>query len=197
MTEFNNYNKIFSEKEISSMPEELQHKVREIVINLENRDNLEEQIKILKESIHQETENTKIFKNKLLYAKAEIDNMRKEFTANSIHLIRETQIKAINILLPIADGLNTAIEGCFDELTGKGLNMFKKVFESGLKQLGVVEISETGIISNPNIHKIVDTKFVEEKQQDEVLEILIKGYKLADNHLLRPASVIVNSKNDK
>lgn len=195
MMEFNNYNEIISEKEISSMPEELQFKIREIITSLENKNNLEEQIKILKESINQETENTKMFKNKFLYAKAEIDNMHKEFTANSIRLRREAQVKAVNILLPIADGLNTAIEKCSDEVTSKGLNMFKKVFENGLKQLGVVEISETGIVFNPNIHKIVDTKSVEEKQQDEVLEVLIKGYKLADNHLLRPASVIVNSKN--
>ena len=114
----------------------------------------------------------KKFRSDYLYSQAAYDNFRKETSINIIKISRESKIGAVFSLLPISDGLDEAIKICSDPNTAKGLEMFKKIFD--------------------NIHKVAETKSVEGKGQDEVLEVLMKGYKL-DNVILRHALVIINS----
>ena len=179
MIDFNNENKLFSSEDLKILPEELRLKILSSFENLEQQ-NIELQNQIKK------------FRSDYLYSQAAYDNFRKETSINIIKISRESKIGAVFSLLPISDGLDEAIKICSDPNTAKGLEMFKKIFDKTFKQLGVTEIYETGVECDTNIHKVAETKSVEGKGQDEVLEVLMKGYKL-DNVILRHALVIINS----
>ena len=56
---------------------------------------------------------------------------------------------------------------------------------------GVEEISRIGEIFDPSQEQALLTDSLEDHQEDEVLEVLLKGYKLKDR-VIRPASVKIN-----
>ena len=62
-----------------------------------------------------------------------------------------------------------------------------------LRKYGVEEISRVGEIFDPAQEEALMTDSLEEYKDDEVLEVLLKGYKLKDR-VIRPASVKVNKK---
>ena len=55
------------------------------------------------------------------------------------------------------------------------------------------EIKNVGSIFNPNEEQALLTDCVEDKDDEVVLEVLQKGYKLKDR-VIRPASVKINQK---
>ena len=62
-----------------------------------------------------------------------------------------------------------------------------------LRKYGVEEISRSGEVFDPNLEEALMTDSLEDHEDDEVLEVLLKGYKLKDR-VIRPASVKVNKK---
>ncbi len=62
-----------------------------------------------------------------------------------------------------------------------------------LKKFGVEEINRVGEIFDPNLEQALLTDNVPDKEDEEVLEVLLKGYKLKDR-VIRPASVKINQK---
>ena len=82
-----------------------------------------------------------------------------------------------------------------DELS-KFLVGFKMIYSSLsgiLKTYGVEEISRQGEIFDPNLEQALLTDRVEELENEAVIEVLQKGYKLKDR-VIRPASVKINQK---
>ena len=62
-----------------------------------------------------------------------------------------------------------------------------------LKQYGVEEINRVGQIFDPSQEQALLTDCVEDAEDEVVLEVLLKGYKLKDR-VIRPASVKINQK---
>ena len=62
-----------------------------------------------------------------------------------------------------------------------------------LKKFGVEEINRAGQIFDPNQEQALLTDTVEELEDEVVIEVLLKGYKLKDR-VIRPASVKINQK---
>ena len=62
-----------------------------------------------------------------------------------------------------------------------------------LKNYGVEEINRVGEVFDPNLEQALLTDTVEDKEDEVVLEVLQKGYKLKDR-VIRPASVKINQK---
>ena len=62
-----------------------------------------------------------------------------------------------------------------------------------LNKFGVEEINRVGQIFDPNLEEALMTDKVEDQDNEVVLDVLLKGYKLKDK-VIRPASVKVNIK---
>ena len=62
-----------------------------------------------------------------------------------------------------------------------------------LKKFGVEEISRQGQIFDPSLEQALVVDSVDEYEDEVVLEVLLKGYKLKDR-VIRPASVKINQK---
>ena len=62
-----------------------------------------------------------------------------------------------------------------------------------LKKYGVEEINRVGQVFDPNLEQALLVENDPSKEDDIVLEVLLKGYKLKDR-VIRPASVKINQK---
>ena len=60
-----------------------------------------------------------------------------------------------------------------------------------LVKYGVSEVNRVGEEFDPNLEQALLTDKVEGKKDDEVLEVLLKGYMLKDR-VIRPATVKIN-----
>ena len=100
-------------------------------------------------------------------------------------------------LINLVDKFERAIKLDDNDLTdelSKFLAGFKMMYGSltdTLKKFGVEEINRVGEIFDPTQEQALLTVHVDGKQDEEVIEVLLKGYKLKDR-VIRPASVKIN-----
>ena len=135
--------------------------------------------------------------NKVKLAQAELINYRKRKDEETSSILKYANQELIINLLQIVDNLERAIsQGDKQEsaeLT-KFLTGIKMVYANlleVLKQFGVEEINRVGEVFDPNQEQALLTDNVEEMEDEVVIEVLLKGYKLKDK-VIRPASVKVN-----
>ena len=74
-----------------------------------------------------------------------------------------------------------------------GFKMMYASLTETLKRFGVEEINRVGQIFDPSQEQALLTDCVEDAEDEVVLEVLLKGYKLKDR-VIRPASVKINQK---
>ena len=93
-------------------------------------------------------------------------------------------------ILPVLDNLERA-EACHDaEGLSKGLELTLKSFRETLEKLGVHEIESVGKTFDPNFHNAVMHEENEEFGENEITEVLMKGYTKGDK-VIRYAMVKV------
>jgi molecular chaperone GrpE len=108
-----------------------------------------------------------------------------------------TKEDLIKELIGVVDNFERAISLDDNDLTddlSKFLSGFKIMYgtlTTILRNYGVEEISRVGEEFDPNLEEALLTDKVEGHKNEEVLEVLLKGYKLKDK-VIRPASVKVN-----
>ncbi|WP_082680524.1 nucleotide exchange factor GrpE [Oceanivirga salmonicida] len=95
------------------------------------------------------------------------------------------------------DVLNMAIESAksnhdIDSLL-EGLNMLQKGMFDNLVQEGLTEIETENAKYDPYKHHAIQTINDPEKEDDIVVQVFKKGYKLK-NKIIRPAMVVINKK---
>ena len=139
----------------------------------------------------------KTLEDTVLRGQAELLNYRKrkdEETANALKYANQDIIKD---LLNTVDNFERALSNQeVSEEVQKYLNGFLMIYEnlkSTLKSYGVEEINRVGEVFDPNLEQALLTECVEDKEDEVVLEVLLKGYKLKDR-VIRPASVKINQK---
>ena len=130
------------------------------------------------------------YKAKFLRALADYQNLEKRVTEEKIKLIRTANKEFILKLLFFLDNLNRAELFVKDE----NLKMIKQSFEKLLENEGLKEIVVLGKSYDPYTSEVVD--IVEGEKENEVVEVLRKGYVFFDQ-LLRPAQVKVAKKIEK
>lgn len=141
-------------------------------------------------------ENNKLIE-KVKLAQAETINYRKRKDEEVSNLLKYANEDLIKELIDLTDNFERAIKLDDNDLTdelSKFLNGFKIMYAtltSILKKYGVEEINRVGQLFDPNQEEALLTDSVEGKANEEVLEVLLKGYKLKDK-VIRPASVKVN-----
>lgn len=151
-----------------------------------------EEVLILKNNIQN-------LEEKLKASHAELINYRKrkdEEVANKLKFANQDLILDI---LPVLDNFDRAIklQKSDDTNLNKFLDGFKMLYNSlneTLKRYGVEEIDCLGKEFDHNLHEAMLVEKDETKEDNIVLEVLIKGY-ILKGRVIRPASVKVNKIN--
>lgn len=152
----------------------------------------EEKIKKLQEENKQLTEKVKL-------TQAELINYRKRKDEEVQTLLKYANVDIVSEILNVVDNFERAIIHANDSENAElkkyndGINIIYTNLKSVLNKFGVEEINRVGEIFNPNEEQALLTDSVEDKEDEVVLEVLQKGYKLKDR-VIRPASVKINQK---
>ena len=129
--------------------------------------------------------------------KEELINYRKRKDDEVSSMLKYANEDLIKELIGVVDNFERAISLDDNDLTddlSKFLSGFKIMYgtlTTILRNFGVEEISRVGEEFDPNLEEALLTDKVEGHKNEEVLEVLLKGYKLKDK-VIRPASVKVN-----
>lgn len=136
---------------------------------------------------------------KVKLAQAELINYRKRKDEETANLLKYANQDLILEIISVVDNFERAIKLDDNNLTddiSKFLAGFKMMYASlteTLKRFGVEEINRVGQIFDPSQEQALLTDCVEDAEDEVVLEVLLKGYKLKDR-VIRPASVKINQK---
>ena len=164
---------------------------------LEQANKLNDEMLKLEEEIHTLTEDKKVLEEKVRLAQAEIINYRKRKDEETASALKYANQDIIKDLLNTVDNFERALQNKeVSEELKKYLSGFEMIYENlkmTLKNYGVTEINRVGEVFDPNEEQALLTECVEDKDDDIVLEVLLKGYKLKDR-VIRPASVKINQK---
>jgi molecular chaperone GrpE len=124
--------------------------------------------------------------------RSELQNSRKRATRDRQEAGELVLADALKSLLPIVDSLDRAVPApvqSVEELR-RGVELIRRQLEDTLRRLGVSPISTTGQTFDPRVHEAVDVIETGSKEDNQIVEELLPGYKLRDR-LLRPAMVRV------
>lgn len=132
----------------------------------------------------------------LLYAKAEVQNAQRR-AADEIDKARKFAVEKFAVeLLSVKDSLEMALKDT------SSIDNIKTGVELTLKQLGsafdkfqLSEINPLGEKLDPHQHQAVTAVPVPGKEPNTVIDVMQKGYRLADR-LIRPALVVVSKSPD-
>ncbi len=114
--------------------------------------------------------------DKYLRLCAEYDNFRRRSQKERESVYSDAYADAINALLPVLDNLGRAV-GCEDpKALAEGLALILKSFDEGLGKLGIEEIKAVGETFDPERHYAVLHIEDENYGENEVVEVLQKGY---------------------
>ena len=136
------------------------------------------------------------WKNDYLRKQAEFQNFTKRKEKEVEELKKFASEKIITQFLGSLDNFERAIESSieskdFDSLL-KGVEMIVRNLKDIMTSEGVEEISTEGAF-NPEYHHAVGVEACEDKNEDEIVKVLQKGYTMKGK-VIRPAMVIVCKK---
>lgn len=117
---------------------------------------------------------------------AEYDNFRKRSQKEKEGTYTDAYIDALTQILPILDNLERAAQYGSDDAESplaKGLELTLKSFAQTLEKMGVSEIPALGEKFDPNVHNAVMHVDDETFGENEVIEVLMKGYIKGDKVL--------------
>lgn len=124
---------------------------------------------------------------------ADYENHKRRTAQEVIDAKNKGKIEVFEQLLDIIDNFERSMQ--FDIQTEEfktGIEMVHKMFDQKLKAAGLSEVETTGLL-NPSIHQAIMVDEVEDKENDEILDVLQKGY-CVEEKIIRPAMVKVNKK---
>ncbi|HBG26364.1 MAG: nucleotide exchange factor GrpE [Planctomycetes bacterium GWF2_41_51] len=170
-------------KEPNKQPENKQQPESE-----EKKENLQEQFEKL------QAEKDDVF-SRLQRVSAEFANYQKRSVKQISESIAYEKEHILKTLLPVLDNFDhtlvhmESIKDAADIV--KGVKMVYDQFLVTLKTLGVEPISAAGEKFDPMCHQALTQRTEPDKEDQIILEVFRKGYKMGDR-ILRPAIVIVN-----
>ena len=121
---------------------------------------------------------------------AEYDNFRKRTVKEKSNAYTEAYADAVKDILPIGDVLARATAFTDPDAVSKGMAMVLKSFDDALKKMGLTEIEALGQQFDPERHNAVMHVEDDAFGENEVVEILQKGYMYGDR-VIRYAMVKV------
>lgn len=134
------------------------------------------------------------WKNKYLYALAEIENMRKRAQKERSELLNFAAHNVLYDFLEVADNFARALEAdraqTDPNIIVDGIEMIYKQLMQTLEKHQVRPIEATGATFNPEVHEALQHVPTADAPPDTVIAELQRGYMLRDR-VLRPARVVV------
>ena len=134
---------------------------------------------------------------KIKYSQAELVSYRMRKDEEVSNLLKYASQDLITELIPLIDNFESAIQlasSSNNPEVAKYLTGFQLMYQSYvtiLKKYGVEEIDCLGKEFDPNFHQAMLVDKDDTKENNIVLEVLLKGYTLKER-VIRPASVKVN-----
>ncbi|MBT3549156.1 MAG: nucleotide exchange factor GrpE [Gammaproteobacteria bacterium] len=130
----------------------------------------------------------------LLRAKAEVENIKKRSSKEVENAYKYSIESILQEIIPIFDSLslscNLSSEKTTKEQLEEGnkllLNMFKQILEKN----NIKEINPEGENFDPELHQAISTIEDKKKKNDDIAEVIQKGYVL-NGRVIKPALVIV------
>ena len=170
------------QEEVNEQPKEEKHHKKE---NKKEK-LLEEKNKLLEEALANEQDKT-------LRLNAELQNIQRHREEDIQRLLKYEGEELIKNLLPIIDNFERALsmENEDNKVFLDGFKMIYKKLVEVLDNKQVKVIDQKDVEFDPAIHQAVATEKVEGVKENQVIEILQKGYIYKDK-LLRPAMVKVS-----
>ena len=156
-----------------------------------------DEIKKLKKELEDKDKQITELNEKIKYNQAELINYRKRKEEEVTNRLKYANQDLISELILILDNFERAIRlddnNLTDELSKflKGFKMMYASFDDVLKKYGLEEIEAEHKEYDPNTMEALMTDSDKNYKDGEVLEVLLKGYRLKDR-VIRPASVRVN-----
>lgn len=160
---------------------------------------LQQEIDALKEELKKKDQEVASYVEKIKLAQAELINYRKRKDDEVATMLKYCNKDLIVEILPQIDNFERALkqaEKSETEETKKivdGVRMIYQGLLTALQKFGVEEINRVGQIFDPNQEQALVADSVEDKEDEVVLDVLQKGYKLKDR-VIRAASVRINQK---
>jgi len=131
--------------------------------------------------------------DKQLRLKAEFDNFRKRKEAEISALFRYDGKNFVLDFLTILDNINRGIDSYKDAEIRKALLLIRDDFLKKMNSKDIKEFGVVGDIFNPELHEALTTTNLEDKKDDEIVEVYELGFKYKDL-IIRHAKVVVNKK---
>lgn len=129
-------------------------------------------------------------KDTLQRIQAEFSNFRKRTEDEKSKFINLATVELIKKILPVIDNFELALEAHEEETEFyKGINMIYSQLQEVMADEGLTPIKESGKF-DPNVHEAILTE-ESDKPNNEVLEVLQKGYKIGDR-VIRHAKVKIS-----
>ncbi len=125
----------------------------------------------------------------------EIENKNNEIfkLKKDLSQSQQANIKIYKKILLILDQIESIYEylkQSNNEQLMNSLEMVQKIINKEILEIGLTEIKSMGELFNAKVHKCVSTVCDENKQYNEIVSVIEKGY-ILNGEVLRPASVIV------
>jgi molecular chaperone GrpE len=136
-------------------------------------------------------------KNQVLYAKAEVENIRRR-SYEEADKTRKFAIEGFSQeLLSVKDSLEASLgsDNVDNKILIDGVELTLKQLNAVFEKFNIVEINPIGEKFDPNEHQAMSMVESKEQESNTVLSVLQKGYKLNDR-VIRPAMVSVVKNND-
>lgn len=149
---------------------------------------------IFKEKIESLEKEKKDLSDRLLRKAAEFENLKRRTIREKEEAVRYGSAAILSSMLDVLDNFDRAVESepntddfhsFFD-----GIRLIDKSLKEVLKIYGLEEINPAGEKFDPFFHEAMMREETDEVEDNVILEVFQKGYKLKDR-LLRPARVKV------
>ena len=159
----------------------------------------ENELETLKSAIAKLEDENKELAGKVKLSQAELINYRKRKDEEVAGMLKYANEGLIKELLSFVENYERALnqaEKSDSPDVKKYAEGFKMIYSSlvtTLNKFGVEEINRVGQIFDPNLEQAILVDNILDKEDEEVLEVLQKGYKLKDR-VIKVASVKINQK---
>ena len=166
---------------------------------LENDTKLNNEMLKLEKEIQELTESNKALQEKVNLANAESINYRRRKDEETANILKFANQDLITEILPILDSFDKTVNRDDSSLSEElkkyqvGFRMVYENLKAILTKYGVEEINRVGEVFDPNLEQALLTESRDDLEDEVVIEVLQKGYKLKDR-VIRPASGKINQK---
>ncbi|KPU27925.1 hypothetical protein TR13x_00815 [Caloranaerobacter sp. TR13] len=155
----------------------------------------EDNIDELKEKLEGKMRELEELNNRFLRLQADFLNYKKRVEKEKESIYAYASEELICQVLPVIDNFERALDSVNDSQKEdsfyKGIEMVYKQLLDILKKSGLEEIKAIGEKFDPNLHHGVAQEESSEHEEDTIIEVYQKGYKLKDK-VIRPSMVKIS-----